>query len=57
MDSGEVPENLLPGVKALGEFYLKFLTKEKEVDWVFSLRQRICDREYVRDVIVWERMT
>ena len=35
MDSGEVPENLLPGVKALGEFYLKFLTKEKEVDWVF----------------------
>ena len=26
---------LLPGVKALGEFYLKFLTKEKEVDWVF----------------------
>ena len=28
MDSGEVPENLLPGEKALGEFYLKFLTKE-----------------------------
>ena len=22
MDSGEVPENILPGVKALGEFYL-----------------------------------
>lgn len=37
MDSGEVPENLLPGVKALGEFYLKFLTKEKEVDWVVFL--------------------
>lgn len=35
MDSGEVPENILPGVKALGEFYLKFLMKEKEVDWVF----------------------
>lgn len=35
MDSGEVPENLLPGVKALGDFYLNFLRKEKEVDWVF----------------------
>lgn len=35
MDSGEVPEEILPGVKALGEFYLKFLRKEKEIDWVF----------------------
>ena len=35
MDSGEVPENILPGVKALGEFYLNFLMKEKEIDWVF----------------------
>ena len=35
MDSGEVPKNILPGVKALAEFYLKFLKKEKEVDWVF----------------------
>ena len=33
MDSGEVPENILPGVKALGEFYLNFL--KKEIDWVF----------------------
>ena len=31
MDSGEVPENILPGVKALGEFYLNFLMKEKEI--------------------------
>ena len=35
MDSGEVSENILPGVKALGEFYLNFLKKEKEIDWVF----------------------
>ena len=56
MDSGEVPENILPGVKALGEFYLNFLKKEKEIDWVFSLRQRICVREYVQDVIGWEKM-
>ena len=32
--SGEVPENILPGVKALGEFYLNFFKKEKELDWV-----------------------
>ena len=37
MDSGEVPENILPGVKTLGEFYLNFLMKEKEIDWVFFL--------------------
>ena len=35
MDSGEVPESILPAVKALGKFYLDFLKKEKEVDWVF----------------------
>ena len=33
--SGEVPEKLLPGVRALSDFYLDFLKKEKEVDWVF----------------------
>ena len=35
MVSVDVPENILPGVKALGEFYLNFLKKEKEIDWVF----------------------
>lgn len=35
MDSGEVPETILPGVKALGELYLNFLENEKEIDWVF----------------------
>lgn len=35
VDSGEVPEKILPGVRALSDFYLNFLTKEKEVDWVF----------------------
>lgn len=35
VDSGEVPENILPGVRALADFYLKFLLKEQEVDWVF----------------------
>lgn len=35
VDSGEVPAKLLPGVKALSDFYLHFLKKEKEIDWVF----------------------
>lgn len=35
VDSGEVPEKILPGVRALSDFYLNFLTQEKEVDWVF----------------------
>lgn len=35
VDSGEVPEKILLGVKALSDFYLNFLMKEKEVDWVF----------------------
>lgn len=35
VDSGEIPEKILPGVKALAHFYLDFLMKEKEVDWVF----------------------
>ena len=35
VDSGEVPEKLLRGVRALSDFYLDFLKKEKEIDWVF----------------------
>ena len=35
VDSGEVPEKLLPGVKALSDLYFHFLKKEKEIDWVF----------------------
>ncbi len=34
-DSGLVPEELLPGVKSLGKFYLETLTNEKDIDWVF----------------------
>lgn len=35
MDSGSVPPALLPGVKAMGDFYLNVLCREKEIDWVF----------------------
>lgn len=56
MDSGEVPENILPGVKALGEFYLNFLKKEKEIDWVFFSPAADMRPGYVQDVIGWEKM-
>ncbi|MDH6303923.1 putative NADH-flavin reductase [Parabacteroides sp. PF5-5] len=35
IDSGAIPESIMPGVKSLGEFYLNILMKEKEIDWVF----------------------
>lgn len=35
VDSGAVPQALLPGVKGLGDFYLNVLSGEKELDWVF----------------------
>lgn len=35
MDSGSVPPALLPGVKAMGDFYLNVLCREEEIDWVF----------------------
>lgn len=35
MDSGEIPPEVMDGVKSLAEFYLNVLMKEKDVDWVF----------------------
>lgn len=35
MDSGSVPSVLLSGVRAMGDFYLDILCKEKDIDWVF----------------------
>lgn len=35
VDSGAIPEEIIGGVKSLGEFYLNTLTAEKEIDWVF----------------------
>ena len=35
MDTGKVPEAILPGVRSLAEFYLGTLTKENGIDWVF----------------------
>ena len=35
VDSGFVPAEIMDGVRPLGEFYLNFLTKEHDLDWVF----------------------
>lgn len=35
VDTGNLPAEWLPGVKSMGEFYLDYLMKEKDVDWVF----------------------
>ncbi len=35
VDSGVIPEEIMGGVRPLGEFYLNTLTAEKDIDWVF----------------------
>lgn len=35
IDTGTLPAAWLPGVKSLGEFYLNYLSKENDIDWVF----------------------
>lgn len=35
VDTGDLPEAWLPGVKSMGEFYLNYLMKDKDLDWVF----------------------
>lgn len=35
VDTGVIPEEIMGGVKSLGEFYLNTLMPENEIDWVF----------------------
>lgn len=35
IDTGTLPEAWLPGVKSLGEFYLNYLMKVDDIDWIF----------------------
>ncbi|MDR0196343.1 MAG: NAD(P)-dependent oxidoreductase [Myroides sp.] len=35
VDSGVIPQEIMGGVKSLGEFYLNTLTQEHGLDWVF----------------------
>jgi len=35
VDSGAIPEEIMGGVRPLGDFYLNTLTKEQDIDWIF----------------------
>lgn len=35
MDTGTLPEEWMPGVRSLGEFFLNTLSKVSDIDWVF----------------------
>lgn len=35
VDSGAIPEEIMGGVRPLGDFYLNTLTQEKDIDWTF----------------------
>ncbi len=35
MDTGTIPEEILPGVKSLAKVYMDYLRPEREFDWVF----------------------
>ncbi len=35
VDSGAIPAEIMDGVRPLGDFYLNYLTKEHDLDWVF----------------------
>jgi len=35
VDSGAIPEEIMGGVRPLGDFYLNVLTKEQDIDWTF----------------------
>jgi len=51
VDSGGIPQEIMGGVKSLGEFYLNTLMDEKDIDWVFlspagSLESGECTGNY-----------
>lgn len=35
VDSGVIPDEIMDGVRPLGDFYLNILMKEQEIDWIF----------------------
>ena len=35
VDSGAIPEEIMGGVRPLGDFYLNTLMNEQDIDWVF----------------------
>lgn len=35
LDTGAIPDHIMPGAKALAEVYIKILPEERNIDWVF----------------------
>ena len=45
VDSGAIPEEIMGGVRPLGDFYLNTLMNENDIDWVFFSPAGIFDQE------------
>lgn len=45
VDSGVIPEEIMGGVRPLGDFYLNTLAKENDIDWVFFSPAGVFDQE------------
>ena len=45
VDSGAIPEEIMGGVRPLGDFYLNTLMNEKNIDWVFFSPAGVFDQE------------
>lgn len=45
VDSGAIPEEIMDGVRPLGDFYLNTLMNENDIDWVFFSPAGVFDQE------------
>lgn len=45
VDSGTIPEEIMGGVRPLGDFYLNTLMNEKNIDWVFFSPAGVFDQQ------------
>ena len=45
VDSGAIPEEIIGGVRPLGDFYLNTLMNENDIDWVFFSPAGVFDQE------------
>ena len=45
VDSGAIPEEILGGVRPLGDFYLNTLMNENDIDWVFFSPAGVFDQQ------------
>ena len=45
VDSGAIPEEIIGGVRPLGDFYLNTLMNENDIDWVFFSPAGVFDQQ------------